>query len=247
MTSGLSMREYLDFMRSRRARIVEGVERAADGAGRDPSSIEVCAVSKTVGVDEVRVAIEAGYASFAENRPQELERKLAALEEGGQRAGTRWHMIGNLQTNKINHVIACAPDLVHSISSLELARAFAKRARAAGVVQRALVEVNVSGEESKSGVSPELLLSSLDAWREVCDALDLRGLMTMAPAGDTAAAERTFRGLAELGARLRRCEGFSSAAELSMGMSGDWREAIAQGATIVRLGRIVFDPEYPFV
>ena len=235
---------YVAFLADRRAQILGRIERAAASAGRDPGSVTLVAVSKTVDVDAVVAAKRAGYAAFGENRPQELERKLAALEQHGERTGTSWHMIGNLQTNKINHVLACGPDLVHSVSSIELARAMAKRAAAAGTVQRVLVEVNVSGEASKSGVSPDEMRARAEDWKGFDGPLKIAGLMTMAPADDPDAAARTFEGLRDLRDELCRSFGMEGLDELSMGMSGDYELAVERGATIVRLGRIVFDPDY---
>lgn len=237
--------DYERFLCERRARIMDLVAQAARRAGRDVSDITVCAVSKTVDVDSVVAAQRAGYTCFAENRPQELERKLALLRGAEGFADISWHMIGNLQENKINHVLACGPALIHSIASPKSAQAVSKRAQARGVLQPVLLEVNVSGEKSKGGMAP-------DEVRATCASLcalpgiAVRGLMTMAPQGDRAAARATFAGLRALRDELRgSCAGSQSLAELSMGMSEDFEEAVAQGATIIRLGRVAFDPAFP--
>lgn len=234
---------YAAALVERRAQIMERVERAARASGRTAGDVTVCAVSKTVGIEQVAAARAAGYTAFAENRPQELERKCAQASVDASLAGAAWHMIGNLQTNKINHVLACRPALVHSVSSLELAEALSRRAQVRSMVQPVLLEVNVSGEESKSGMSPEGVRAALDS---ICslEGIAVRGLMTMAPQGDPCAARETFRGLRELRDELAG-SGYTQLVELSMGMSEDFEEAVRQGATIVRLGRLVFDPTFP--
>ncbi len=229
----------------RRARIMELVDEAARAAGRSAADVTVCAVSKTVDVDAVAAARAAGYTDFAENRPQELERKLGLVGDDPALAGAAWHMIGNLQENKINHVLACRPALVHSVAGPRLAEAVSKRAVVRGMRQPVLLEVNVSGEESKAGMSPDGLRACLP---QVCllPGVEVRGLMTMAPQGDPAAARAAFAGLAALCDELRgSCPGSEGLVELSMGMSEDFQEAIRQGATIVRLGRVAFDPAFP--
>ena len=154
------MDNYLDLMRARREQILERFYAALDRAGRPHDAARLIAVSKTVGVDETVAAIQAGYRHFAENRPQELVRKLAGLAEHPELPEVRFDMIGNLQTNKINAVLGSA-ELIHSVSSLHLAQAISSRAARkieAGELsgpQRVLIEVNVSGEESKGGFSPD--------------------------------------------------------------------------------------------
>ena len=154
-------------------------------------------------------------------------------------------MIGNLQENKINRVLEDQPALIHSIASPELAAAVSKRAQARGMVQPVLLEVDVSGEESKSGMAPRVVREQFSAIAAL-EGIKVRGLMTMAPQGDPVVAERTFEGLRLLleGLRAEAAES-ASLTELSMGMSEDFWEAVGQGATIVRLGRVAFDPEFP--
>lgn len=237
--------DYGKRVAERRAEILDRVAEAARAAGRDPQDVTVCAVSKTVDVDKVAAARAAGYRAFGENRPQELTRKLDLLRGDPAFEGVAWHMIGNLQENKINRVLEDAPVLIHSISSPELAAAVSKRALVHGTVQPVLLEVNVSGEQSKSGMAPEVVRERF-AELAGLEGIAVRGLMTMAPQGDAAVAERTFEGLRMLLEELR-CAAADPAAltELSMGMSEDFREAVGQGATIVRLGRVAFDPEFP--
>ena len=208
-------------------------------AGRDPQEVLLLAVSKTVDIDEVASAIEAGAQAFGENRPDELMRKHAAFPD------VHWHFIGNIQSRRIPDIVRSAA-LVHSLFEERHARKIDEAAAAAGKVQDVLLEVNVSGEESKGGLAPGDVRALLD----VCARLPhvrVRGLMTMAPQGDPAAARAVFEGRANLHAQLRAGLDPAQAAlfdGLSMGMSEDWREAVRAGATIVRIGRAVFDDAF---
>ena len=234
-------RSYETFLCERRASVLERVAAAARRAGRDPGEVEVIAVSKTVDADAALLAIRAGWRLFGENRPQELGRKLEALEGRDEAAGVRFDMIGNLQKNKINQVIGRVR-LIHSISSAHLAEAVSTRCEARGIVADVLLETNVSGERSKSGFSPDELRSAIEG---VLDLPGIRvdGLMTMAPAGDADAARRTFSGLRELAGELRGRTGLALRT-LSCGMSDDFEIAVEEGSTLVRLGRCVFDRGY---
>ena len=145
---------YQAFLADRRLAIRERAAEAAARAGRDASDVSMLAVSKSVEPEATLLAWRAGWRAFAENRPQELARKLEFAEGAPEMAGVRFDAIGNLQKNKINQVIGRV-DLLHSVSSLELAEAVSKRCCARGIVQPALVEVNVLGEQSKSGFSPQ--------------------------------------------------------------------------------------------
>lgn len=232
---------YLDFLRERREQILQRVADARRRAGRTTDDVTILGVSKTVGVDEVALAWRAGWRAFAENRPQELTRKLEGLREHPEMSGVRFDMIGNLQTNKINHVIGRV-GLIHSISSVHLAEEVSKRSVAHGIVSDVLLEVNVSGEESKSGFAPAEVTQALDGLLEL-PGIRVKGLMTMAPAHDADAARRTFGGLRELRDELSARSG-RSLATLSAGMSDDFQVAIEEGSTIVRLGRTLFSPDY---
>ena len=232
---------YLDFLRERREQILQRVADACRRAGRTTDDVTILGVSKTVGVDEVALAWQAGWHAFAENRPQELTRKLEGLREHPEMSGVRFDMIGNLQTNKINQVIGRV-GLIHSISSGHLAEAVSKRSVAHGIVSDVLLEVNVSGEESKSGFAPAEVTQALDGLLGL-PGIRVRGLMTMAPAHDADAARRTFSGLRELRDELSARSG-RSLATLSAGMSDDFQVAIEEGSTIVRLGRTLFSTDY---
>ena len=239
--SAEDLQRYEEFLGERRARILERIQASAARAGRDAGEVMLLAVSKTVGPDEVLCAWRQGYRAFGENRPQELTRKLAGAAQHPEMAAARFDMIGNLQTNKINQVVGKVA-LVHSVSSEHLANAISKRSVSHGVTTRFLIEVNVSGEESKSGFTP-------DAAREAAERLaglpnmELMGLMTMAPAHDPDAARSTFSGLRELEVELRGRTGLELPI-LSCGMSDDFQIAVEEGSPLVRLGRTVFDPNY---
>lgn len=232
---------YLDFLRGRRAEILERLAAACAHSGRRADDVLLLGVSKTVGIDEVALAWEAGYRAFGENRPQELKRKLSACATSPKLADVRFDMIGNLQTNKVNMVIGNV-SLIHSVSSTHLAEAISKRSVARGIRSRVLLEVNVSGEESKSGFTSDGATTALDALLSL-PGIDVRGLMTMAPRDDPDAARRTFSGLRELRDALRGSHGLPLDV-LSCGMSDDFESAVEEGSTLVRLGRTVFDPSY---
>lgn len=242
------MDEYTEFLRSRRAEIVSRMDAALRRSGRGWEGITLVAVSKTVDVDCVRDAIGCGYRVFGENRPQELARKTGALAETGELEGLRFDMIGNLQTNKVNAVLG-RTELIHSIGSSHLARAVSDRARrriesgALSAPADVLLEVNVSGESTKSGFSPDELRRELDEVMEL-SGIRVRGLMTMAPRGDEDVARRTFSGLRELADDLARSYPPGTFQELSCGMSEDFEIALEEGSTLVRLGRVVFDPGF---
>ena len=238
------MDNYLDLIRARREQILERFYAALDRAGRPHDAARLIAVSKTVGVDETVAAIQAGYRHFAENRPQELVRKLAGLAEHPELPEVRFDMIGNLQTNKINAVLGSA-ELIHSVSSLHLAQAISSRAvrKIEAGPQRVLIEVNVSGEESKGGFSPDEVRAAASELAEL-EGICVQGLMTMAPRGNKDVARRTFAGLRELRDELEATHSDLSLPELSCGMSEDFEPAIEEGSTLVRLGRVVFSPEF---
>ncbi|WP_322150239.1 YggS family pyridoxal phosphate-dependent enzyme [Paratractidigestivibacter sp.] len=233
------------FLAERRRGIVSRLAVACSRAGRDVSEVGMLAVSKMVEPEAVRCAWRAGWRAFAENRPQELGRKLSFVESEAtpEMATARFDLIGNLQKNKINQVIGKV-ELLHSVSSAELARAVSSRCEAHGLVQACLLEVNVSGEQSKSGFAPDEVRAFAE---EACalPGISIEGLMTMAPRGDADAARATFSGLRELAGDLRTRTGFALPT-LSCGMSDDFQIAVEEGSTLVRLGRVVFDPEYDF-
>lgn len=218
---------------------LDELSRVCASCGRNPRDVKVIAVSKTVGIDAVCAAVAAGAHDFGENRPDLLAEKVAALPS------ETWHFIGNIQSRKIPEIVANAT-LVHSLYKESHLAKFDTAAQAVGKVQDVLLEVNVSGEESKSG------LASADVADVLAHAVEfshirVRGLMTMAPQGDLAVARECFDGLAALRDQLRTQLSAEQAAafnELSMGMSEDWREAVCAGATMVRIGRALFSDTF---
>lgn len=212
-----------------RARIAAAAERA----GRDPASVQLVAVSKSFPAEAVIAAAQAGQRLFGENRVQEAVAKAAAVRAAGI-TDIAWHMVGRLQTNKVRAAAGLFA-MIHSIDSLRLARALSLRLTAPLPV---LVEVNVAGEETKAGFSPA---ETPEAVRAIAALpyLDVRGLMTVAPAvSDPEVVRPVFRQLATLAHAL-------GLPELSMGMSGDYPVAIEEGATLVRIGTAIFGPRPP--
>ncbi len=207
---------------------------AAEAAGRDPAGVELVAVSKTFPVAALQAAMAAGQSVFGENRVQEalpkIEALAATLDPGG--AEPRFHLVGHLQTNKAKH--GWAFDMIESVDSLRLAAALERRLPRPMPV---LLEVNVAGEASKHGFAPDEVGPALAAIAPLAT-LDVVGLMTVAPlVADAEAARPVFRELR----RLRDAEADRlGPGHLSMGMSDDFEVAIAEGATIVRLGRAIF-------
>lgn len=232
---------YAAFLVKRREEILQRIAKAAARAGRNPAEVELLAVSKTIDVPQVDLAWRAGYRAFGENRPQELVRKLDGISAYPEMAGVRFDMIGHLQTNKVREVVGNVT-LIHSVSSLHLAEAISKRGVGHNLTSDVLLEVNVSGEESKSGFSPDEVRASFGDILAL-PALRVHGLMTMAPAHDMDVARRTFSGLRELRDELAARVGLELPV-LSCGMSDDFPIAVEEGSTIVRLGRTVFDPRY---
>ncbi len=239
--------DYGAFIEDRRAEILQRVDASLAASGRTRDDVELVAVSKTVGLMQVLAALDAGYRVFGENRPQELHRKLEGLELVQETRPVRFDMIGNLQTNKINAALGRV-GLIHSIGTMHLAEAVSSRALRrldAGELaapQRVLIEVNVSGEETKGGFAPDDLRRSMDGLQSLCG-IRIEGLMTMAPRGDKSRARACFAGLRELRDELRDSSGLELC-ELSCGMSEDYQIALEEGSTIVRLGRVVFDPSF---
>jgi pyridoxal phosphate enzyme (YggS family) len=221
---------------AQRLQVIRGrIAEAAEAVGRSPSSVRLVAVSKTVDIEDVAEAVQAGQLVFGENRVQELERKAPRLP-----SSCEWHMIGHLQRNKVRAAVAHAA-WIHSVDSPALIRRIGRIAAEQQKRPVLLLEVNVSGEDSKFGISPDACRELLEAGLSE-EALEVRGLMTMAPWGcPEAEIRRTFSGLRMLRDKLQEETG-RALPELSMGMSGDFEYAIAEGATLVRIGTAVFGP-----
>lgn len=215
-----------------RLRSVEEVVAQAQQRGGWSHPVTIVAVTKTHGPDAVRAAVAAGIRAVGENRVQEAVAKMALVPE----LPVEWHLIGSLQRNKVRQVIGRFA-LVHSLDRLELAEEFARRLPA-GTRQRVLVEVNCSGEAQKAGVVPDRLPALLDDLARF-GGLAVEGLMTMAPfTADPVVQRRVFRQLREL--RDQAAGRGHRLPELSMGMSGDYPVAVEEGATMIRLGTILF-------
>jgi pyridoxal phosphate enzyme (YggS family) len=218
---------------------------AAQRSGRTADQVTLVAVTKYVGDDVVRALVEAGCRELGESRPQALWAKAAALAgsltTGQGTPAVRWHLVGHLQRNKVDQTLPHV-SLIHSADSLRLLTAIDEAATKQGRATPVLIEVNVSGDDTKHGYSPtamETLLPALAALRHV----EIRGLMCMAAReGDLDQARRNFADLRNLRDRLAKIVPSNVALrELSMGMSGDFEIAIDEGATIVRIGSALFE------
>ena len=217
------------------ASVTEEIARAARKAGRSPAEVRLLAVTKTVDDDRIREAIAAGVDLIGENYVQEARRKIELLGRP-----LPWHFIGHLQTNKAKYAVRLF-DLIHSVDRVDLARELDRRAAAQGTILKILVEVSVSGEASKSGVPARDALALVRSIAEL-PGLSIRGLMTMPPwFDDPEEARPYFATLRNLADSIRRERiGNVHMEELSMGMTNDYRIAVEEGATIVRVGRAIF-------
>lgn len=216
--------------------VLDRIARAATRAGRKPESVRLVAATKTVPVERIRVAVNAGVRLFGESRLQEALPKIEALRG----CDVEWHFIGRLQRRKVKAVVGTFA-MIHSVDSLELATEIDRRAEEAGLRQDVLLEINVGGEATKAGFSPDEAADAVSAL-DVLPNVAVRGLMTIPPPGpDPEASRGYFRTLRELAASLggrglRRVR----LEELSMGMSGDFEVAVEEGATMVRIGTAIF-------
>ena len=215
----------------------ERIAAAAARSGRGADSVRLVGVTKYVAVPVARLLIEAGLKDLGESRPQELWAKSAALAG----LSPAWHLIGHLQSNKVRRTLQARP-LIHSADSLKILENISREAQGLRLTSELLLEVNVSGDATKHGLSPdevEPLLSRIASLPNIA----VSGLMTMAAReGDLDRARREFAALRELRDRLAPvCPPGISLRELSMGMSGDYEVAIEEGATIVRVGSALFE------
>ena len=220
-----------------RLKMVRGrIANAAIACNRDPKSIRLVAATKTVPADRIRVAIRAGIRDVGENYVQEAREKIESLKD----EEVSWHFIGRLQTNKAKYAVRMF-DLIHSVDSLKLANELNKRAAKIEKVQKILIQVNISGEKTKSGIETE---RAIDLVRQIAALgnIAICGLMTLPPYFNAPEKVRPyFKSLKILQERIRDADipnvGMD---ELSMGMSGDFETAIEEGATIVRIGTAIF-------
>ena len=223
-------------------KIRAGLDKAALDAGRNPASVTLLAATKTQTSDTIRAAIAAGITVCGENRVQEL---TAHLKDNAYE-GAAIHFIGHLQTNKVKYVVGKV-DLIHSVSSEKLLRAIAAQAVKVGVTQDILLEINLAGEESKSGFPPDEALPAARLSAEL-DGVCLRGLMCIPPAAEKVGDNLPyFQKLSQLAVDITR-EMMDNSIDmdvLSMGMSGDWPDAVAAGSTCIRVGSALFGPRPP--
>ncbi|MEK3737999.1 MULTISPECIES: YggS family pyridoxal phosphate-dependent enzyme [Paenibacillus] len=221
-------------LQERIAEVEQRVARACAASGRDRNDVKVIAVTKYVSLEMVSSVLEAGLEHIAESRWQDAEHKWKVLGDKGT-----WHFIGHLQTNKVKDVIGKF-QYIHSLDRMSLAQELHKKALAADQEVNVFLQVNISGEDTKFGLSPEAVPGFL---REIAslDRVKVIGLMTMAPLeGDPELTRPVFRGLRELRDELNQLALTPEPiTELSMGMSNDFEVAIQEGATWVRLGTVL--------
>lgn len=216
-------------------KIVENkISAAAEKNGRKRSDVLLVAVTKTHPPKMINEAIKAGVTDIGENKPQEIRDKYDDVLK------VNWHMIGHLQTNKVKYVVGkCV--LIHSVDSVKLAEEIDRQARKTGIVQDILIEVNISGEETKSGINPEKIYEMLDIIKDFQN-IRVRGLMTIAPKTDNSITSKLhFDNIHKLFVDIRQKKYDNISMDyLSMGMSGDYEQAIECGANIVRVGSAIF-------
>jgi PLP dependent protein len=223
----------MDQIRQNLEEIKRRLDDAARRAGRASADVRLVAVTKTVDLERLRQALDAGQTLFGENYVQEAKAKIATLGPG-----LTWHFIGHLQSNKAKAAVELF-DLIHSVDRMSLAQALEQAAARADKIQNILMQVNLAGEASKSGAAPA---HAEDLLREISKMPHLKvlGLMTMPPWFDDPERVRPyFRALRELRDRLRGLH-LADLPELSMGMTGDFEAAVSEGATLVRIGTAIF-------
>lgn len=236
---------YEDRLRERIARVRERIEAAAQRAGRSPQEITLVAVCKGHPPEAVVAAYHLGLRDFGENRVEEAEPKMARVQEmlatEGRGTDIRWHMIGHIQSRKAKKVIGPYV-LVHSVDRLKIARRLEHFAAEQDVMLPVLLEVNVSGEETKYGFLPQEVDGAVEEILHLPH-LSIQGLMTMAPlVPDPEEVRWVFAALRELRDHLATRFPGVSWRHLSMGMTNDFEVAIEEGATLVRIGTAIFGP-----
>ncbi len=228
---------YPETLKETLPRVRDEVEEAARRSGRTGADVTLVAVTKSHPLAAVEAALAAGIRDIGENRVEELEVKVRALEG---RPAARWHMIGHLQRRKAPRVIGIS-DLLHSVDTVRLAQRLDRFVPAGAAPLPVLVQVNTSGEGTKSGVSPEEAPEALHRITEL-PGLAVRGLMTMAPFTDRESVLRAaFRALRRLHEKLGSLEGYRGE-HLSMGMTNDYGIAVEEGSTMVRIGTALLGP-----
>ncbi|OUO33749.1 YggS family pyridoxal phosphate-dependent enzyme [Flavonifractor sp. An306] len=229
-------------LEERIAQVKENIARAAREAGRAPAEVTLVAATKVQSSDTIRQAIAGGITVCGENRVQEM---TAHLDDDAY-AGAALHFIGHLQTNKVRQVVGRV-DLIESVGSEHLLQAIEAQAAKLELVQDILLEVNIGGEASKSGVAPEAVYA-LAEQAMACPHVRLRGLMAIPPIVEQPGGNRPFfakmyRLYVDIRTKLDHNE--TAITCLSMGMSGDYEDAVREGATLVRVGTALFGPRPP--
>lgn len=224
----------MSYIEKNLSEVEQKMKDAAKRCGRKPESVRLIAVTKTYGVDVINRAIDAGVTDIGENRVQEIMEKYNDVKP------VTWHLIGHLQKNKVKYIIDKV-ELIHSVDSFELAKEIDRQAKKIDKIQRILLEVNVSGEESKFGMRPEECIENCRRIAELGN-VKIEGLMTIAPfVEEKEILEKVFRGLKALALEIEK-ENIDAVSmkELSMGMTNDFPIAIENGATMVRVGTGIF-------
>ncbi len=231
-------------------KVKERIENKCSEIERDPAGIKLIAVSKNFGIDAIKKAYDEGIRDFGENRAQELDIKFSRMPEfvsSKSKAGDSdvsgrnivWHFIGNLQRNKVRFAVDCA-DYIHSVDSLMLAAEINKRAGAVNKIQKVLLQINTSEEDTKSGLTNYSEIRDLAGYCNEFPSVELIGLMTIGPlTNDMELVRKSFTRLRKLKNRLNG-DNFANIKELSMGMTSDFEIAIEEGATMLRVGSAIF-------
>ena len=211
------------------------INTAAERCGRNPDEITLVAVTKTYPIDDMNEAIRLGVTDIGENKPQEVRDKFDSV------LPVRWHLIGHLQTNKVKYVIdRCC--MIHSVDSIKLMQEIERLAAAHDCDMDILIQVNISGEETKSGISPSELPELLD-YAEQLKRVHIKGLMTIVPKTEYGNPSVHFKNMKALfDEYAKKSYKNVEMKELSMGMSGDFEAAIECGATMIRVGSSIFGP-----
>ncbi len=218
------------------SRIREAMQKACLDAGRATDAVKLLAVTKTVDAERINESIRLGITQIGENRVQEYLKKVGDL----QLSGVKRHLIGHLQTNKVRQIVGQV-DMIQSVDRIRLATAIAKRSEELGIITPVLVEVNIGGEEAKSGIAPEELEHLLTEIAPM-KGIHVCGLMTIPPILKKESEKRKiFSKMYQLFVDIREKKLDNiDMMELSMGMSDDYREAILEGSTMVRIGSALF-------
>ncbi len=225
---------YADQLRENLPRVRETIGAAALRSGRTEADVTLVAITKAHPLEALQAALRAGIHDLGENRLEEMEEKVGELGRGR----ATWHMVGPIQSRKARQAVELA-DLVHSVDRFKLARRLSKFALEHERVLSGLIQVNVSGEEAKSGFAPEEAVEAIHRILEL-PGLEVGGLMTMAPfVDDETVLRRTFAGLRAVQEKAEELPGYEGR-ELSMGMTNDFELAVEEGSTMVRIGTALF-------